>query len=578
MTKRLSVVISGAVSLGSYEAGVMYELLEAIALSNERLREVDPDRYPQERVVIDVITGASAGAMTAGILAQQLMFHGQALRQPYTNPLYEAWVKKINIDELLSVDERLHKYSLLSTEVIDGIAAEYLQERPGPEPDPHPVVDATLRVGVAMANLNGYPLNIKGQSETFSYSRYKDQFVCSIVREASPEGTEVVRLQELEPQQSGAGTAWMPISPPSGSDGPSDDKDASEGWNQLRTMALSSGAFPFAFRSREIARVGGSPSSFMHTRDSKSKKARGDSRRDGAYLYTDGGVFENEPVGMAAELSSQIDRERTLKKRMYLFVAPGKRTFDQDPLLNRDDDLLALATALIAAIFGQSRYQDWITKGLEGELLTVTTSDVALIGDGFSAFGGFLEYDFRAYDYNIGRRTARQKLVEGRFRDLIGDFEAIRAQMKCIDWLDENDSGKEGTSLAAMPAAATNAFGETDRWLAKCAELKSLAEGGKSSSGSRQNSQGSLQQLRLLMANVSDDRRAVISKQIRNRVNSLIDYVNADYLDPADQKRIGGEVLKLVRRRIGKPLTKLLVYLIWVRPFLRRNILKPEGS
>lgn len=565
MTKRLAVVISGAVSLGSYEAGVMYELLEAIALSNERLKKLAPQRYEQDRVVIDVITGASAGAMTAGILAQQLMFHGQALRKPYANPLYEAWVKKVNIDELLSVKPELHKYSLLSTGVIDDIAAEYLRECPGPELDPHPALDGTLSVGIAMANLNGFPLNIKGQSETFSYSRYKDQFVCLISREPSPDGNEVVRLHELEPFRQGAGVSWRPITGPSGSNRPNDDNDAREGWNQLRIMALSSGAFPFAFRSRRIKRVGGSPEGIMHTRDSQTKKDRGDSLRDGDYLYTDGGVFENEPVGMAAELSSQIDAQRAGKQRKYLFVAPGKRTFNQDPLLNRDDDLLALVTALMAAIFGQSRYQDWITKGLEGELLTVTTSDVALIGDGFSAFGGFLEFDFRAYDYNVGRRTAREKLVEGRFRELIGDFEPIRAMMKPIDWVGM-DGGNEGL---AQQAAATNEFGETERWLAKCVQFKSLAEGG--------NTSGGLQQLRLLMANVSDDRRKLISKQIRSRVNSLIDYINTDYLDGADRRRKGGGLLLFMRYWIGKPLTKTLVYLFVVRPFLKKNILTPKA-
>ncbi|WP_255801655.1 hypothetical protein [Acaryochloris sp. 'Moss Beach'] len=35
MAKKLAVVISGAVSLGSYEAGVIYEVLEAIAFNNE---------------------------------------------------------------------------------------------------------------------------------------------------------------------------------------------------------------------------------------------------------------------------------------------------------------------------------------------------------------------------------------------------------------------------------------------------------------------------------------------------------------------------------------------------------------
>ncbi len=34
MTRKLAIAISGAVSLGSYEAGVMYKVLEAIAAHN----------------------------------------------------------------------------------------------------------------------------------------------------------------------------------------------------------------------------------------------------------------------------------------------------------------------------------------------------------------------------------------------------------------------------------------------------------------------------------------------------------------------------------------------------------------
>jgi hypothetical protein len=35
MAKRLAITIAGAVSLGSYEAGVLYELLRAIRTYNE---------------------------------------------------------------------------------------------------------------------------------------------------------------------------------------------------------------------------------------------------------------------------------------------------------------------------------------------------------------------------------------------------------------------------------------------------------------------------------------------------------------------------------------------------------------
>jgi hypothetical protein len=50
MAKRLAIAISGAVSLGSYEAGVTYEVLEALAKHNEASSSED------ENILIDVIT------------------------------------------------------------------------------------------------------------------------------------------------------------------------------------------------------------------------------------------------------------------------------------------------------------------------------------------------------------------------------------------------------------------------------------------------------------------------------------------------------------------------------------------
>jgi predicted acylesterase/phospholipase RssA len=46
----------------------MYALLEAIGLQNELLETNHPERSVQERMIIDGITGASAGAMNAAIL------------------------------------------------------------------------------------------------------------------------------------------------------------------------------------------------------------------------------------------------------------------------------------------------------------------------------------------------------------------------------------------------------------------------------------------------------------------------------------------------------------------------------
>ena len=79
MAKKLAITVSGAVSLGSYEAGVMYEIVHAIREHNE-----SPDTAAKDRILIDVLTGASAGGMTAAILAQKLMFQADALEGAYS--------------------------------------------------------------------------------------------------------------------------------------------------------------------------------------------------------------------------------------------------------------------------------------------------------------------------------------------------------------------------------------------------------------------------------------------------------------------------------------------------------------
>ena len=56
MPTRVAITIAGAVSLGSYEAGVVYELLEAFRTHNR-------EAGPEAKIYVDVITGASAGGM-----------------------------------------------------------------------------------------------------------------------------------------------------------------------------------------------------------------------------------------------------------------------------------------------------------------------------------------------------------------------------------------------------------------------------------------------------------------------------------------------------------------------------------
>ncbi len=88
---RLALVLPGAVSLGAYEAGAVYELLAVLGLLG--------DKCPYH---IDLIIGTSAGALTGALAAYSLARHENPIR------LQEAWVHGLGLSSLLQrgPDER----------------------------------------------------------------------------------------------------------------------------------------------------------------------------------------------------------------------------------------------------------------------------------------------------------------------------------------------------------------------------------------------------------------------------------------------------------------------------------------
>ncbi len=549
MPKKLAVVISGAVSLGSYEAGVMYEVLEAIARHNEKATS------DEESIEIDVITGASAGGMTACILAQHLICGDQplsdnpeqSLREPYNNPLYNAWVKEVDIRRLLEVETKDQKYSLLQTKVVEEIGEKYLQDIPKMN-QRHPAAACKIYVGIAMSNLSGFNFSISTDyvsslekqkksetegTENFSYTRYKDQFFCVVSRNESGDATlvEIDYCTKRNPQTHQDFKDWNKFRDP--------NRDTN--WKELREVGLSSGAFPFAFKARRIKRFGGCG----------KREAR-----KGEYLYTDGGVFENEPIGMAKTLVEDIDQKDPSNERYYLYIAPSLRTLPKNPFTQKkDDDFLVIGVALLNSIFQQSRFQDWVMEKMNDPVFSITANDFELLGDVFSAFGGFLEEKFRAYDYNIGRERARYELsnpnAQSQLQDLIKEVEdmpPIEWKVNCQisgknvkDWKE----AKEKLSELAKPRSKENK--PLDIQTYKPAERDQFAE------------------LRELMKEVDVNTRNQILKQLTLRLESLIDLAN-EYLmqhhqvgDGSSAPNIWSEIKLKTRKEIGIPLIKTVL-------------------
>jgi predicted acylesterase/phospholipase RssA len=125
MPKRLAIVIAGAVSLGSYEAGVLYEVLEAL-----RQHNTNPETTDDEKILIDVLTGASAGGMTTTIAAQKLLFDADAMSGESTNAFYLPWVADISLDGLLDLRQNDNStHSILSSDLVRTIAEKHLLAR-----------------------------------------------------------------------------------------------------------------------------------------------------------------------------------------------------------------------------------------------------------------------------------------------------------------------------------------------------------------------------------------------------------------------------------------------------------------
>lgn len=326
MPRRLAITIAGAVSLGSYEAGVLCEVLDAIHQHNS-----DPATGADEKIVIDVLTGASAGGMTAIILAQKLLYSADEFRGPYDNPLYDAWVRRIDLEGLQATqDDEPALHSIFSSNLIQQIAREVLlgryQKTPLPPRQRHASVGDELRVGVALTNLNGvaygYPVKPSGQ---FTYIEYCDQLTRHVVASSC---------------------------------------DNSDFWQPLAHAAVGSGAFPMAFRPPDLSRSAqGEPDYPAQAMVPWANDPR-------LFTYTDGGVLQNQPLGMAKNLVDLVDGHENQDSRYYLFVSPhDKDPQTSDSFHSANADYFHLLARLVGVVMGQAGFQDWITaKGVNEKI------------------------------------------------------------------------------------------------------------------------------------------------------------------------------------------------------------------
>jgi hypothetical protein len=336
MTVKLAITISGAVSLGAFEAGALYEVLSCLDHHNRNL-ELDDNN----RIEVDVLTGSSAGGMSAVILAHKLLYDKEDLARPYDNALHRAWVERADLGKLLELDGDNPELSILSTNCLSRIANECIPFVSSCSTMPHPACAKTVRIGLTLSNLNGidYSVAIYGGdvSESLAAGLSNVAATGTDALEHSRTGRFVYTRYQDELVETFTQGAYYPAD-----------------WKAIREAAVVCGAFPFAFRAMELWR----PRDFYTARGATGFPPTGD-----RYLFTDGGVFQNEPLGLAKNLVDEVDSGHTSgQERYYLYIAPCARTSSREgqPIKAGDMTVVHMGAALAKAVFNEARFQDWV--------------------------------------------------------------------------------------------------------------------------------------------------------------------------------------------------------------------------
>lgn len=408
----LGLVQAGAISAGAYTAGVVDFLIEAMDAWEKRKDHPD---VPHHNVKLKVISGASAGGMTAAITAAALQSEfkpahlGCAPPEPKKNRLYDAWVTKIDITRLLWNDDLKSKriVSLLNSHDLSSIAQDALVTVQG---EPRSYLADPLVVFLTVANLRGVTYGFKMYADgEYRMQNHMDAMRFSI----SPAG-----LHHAE-----GAICLDPHALFAHGDGPFD-----QGWRKLLDCALASGAFPIGLAARRLTRDCAEYHSCCCGPIQQEPDWDGQEPAGYTFLAVDGGLMNNEPLQLArGYLAGGFDKPNNRHghdaDRAIILIDPFPNEQPFKANYQPDDRLVSVALRMFSALKAQSRFHALdmelaandnvysrfaitpVRRDKHGNMVTP-----ALRAECLGGFGGFLKKAFREHDFHLGRRNCQSFL------------------------------------------------------------------------------------------------------------------------------------------------------------------------
>ncbi len=299
-TRKLSLILSGAVSLGSFEAGVLLELLYTL----EYLAANGGPRFQ-----LDVMTGASAGSMTAAVVARALAHDFR-----YRTFLHDAWIDRIDIRALTT---SIPPAALLCSAPIDQISRDFLVAPPMQSANRPRIAPDRLFLTFMLSNMNGVDFVLQTRI------REDAQFTSTFYSERR---------------------RFTLVAGPAASGGNLQDAAL---WERMRQAAVCSGNFPIAFLPRMMASDADAVLGMCGPMPCE-------------YCYVDGGMFNNEPIKEAVELSAEADNGAVAPNRKFLLVDANLNHSSADSKFNAGEPFLSIAKRLAGMVMGEMGANDWL--------------------------------------------------------------------------------------------------------------------------------------------------------------------------------------------------------------------------
>jgi Patatin-like phospholipase len=461
----IGLAMSGAVSAGAYAAGVLDFLIEALD-EWERMRGAPGgDTVPSHRVGLKAMSGASAGAITAGIGAVALAdadgtpgdYVKDGFSYHYCLPrLYDAWVVKPTLvaesDQapdflsLTDLDGRpkpeddfsrtsgiqppgqgdpIVVTSLLNAQMLDAIAKAAIDvKRVRP---PRAYVSQTLHVYITLTNLRGVPYEIPFDGGPYHMISHGDRVHYALNGLGSWPATSAFgtldKKRELD-------AAWLATG----------DEGQKARWKDYSICAVASGAFPVGLAPRLIGGTLGDDTLgneydgrlfpiediVSNTKISPSFGQSVLSEKPFWFTCADGGIIDNDPFEYARfslKDDQKFDQPIVSKldevDRAVIMISafPEEKPIRQEG--EPHTDIVSLFSALMPALINQARFKpDELalaadathgSRYLIGPQRTIgdKRQRYALASGLLGGFGGFVARTFRDHDFQLGRRNCQ---------------------------------------------------------------------------------------------------------------------------------------------------------------------------